>query len=99
MRIQPHLLPARVVVDVVVRGADEFCVQGGGEAGLGFDGQAYHWLLPRGGNKVSRRGVGCGFGGYILTAMARGVPLEWEPKERGGSVGGSRSWGAVVRTD
>lgn len=70
MRVQPHLFPAGVVMDIICTLADPSGINGWGKAGLGLDGAIDHRL---GLLRIAKlRGVG-------RTAMARGVPLEAEP--------------------
>lgn len=44
MRIQSHMFAARIVVNIIVRGANQLGVNCGGEAWLGFDGDVGHGL-------------------------------------------------------
>lgn len=70
MRVQPHMFPAGIVMDVISTLADPSGINGWGKAGLGLDGAIDHRLGLLG--RAKSQGVG-------HTAMARGVPLEAEP--------------------
>lgn len=45
MRIQPHVLAVRIIVDIVIASPDEFGINGHGGVGCGFDIAANHGLL------------------------------------------------------
>jgi len=46
MGIESHMLPRRIIVNVVITGANEFGVDFRGKTGLALHGAASHWLLP-----------------------------------------------------
>ena len=70
--VQSHVLSVRIIVDVIVTGADKFGVNLRVNPGLGFDMYAGQGL---------GRCDQCGalMGRRLPTAMARGVPLEEDP--------------------
>lgn len=70
MRVQSHVFPTGIVMDIVCTLANPRGVNGWGKARLGLDRAIDHRLGLLG--KVKTREVGS-------TAMARGVPLEAEP--------------------
>lgn len=70
MRVQSHMFPAGIVMDVIRTLANPSRVNGWAKARLGLDGAIDQRLGLLGAVKLKEAG---------RTAMARGVPLEAEP--------------------
>ena len=70
MRVQSHMFPAGIVVDIICTLANPLGVNGWGKARLGLDRATDHCLGLLGKEKIREVGG---------TAMAKGVPLEAEP--------------------
>ena len=70
MRVQPHMLAAGIVMDIISTLADPNGIDGWVKAGLGLDAATDHRLGLLGIAELRDAGH---------TAMAKGVPLEAEP--------------------
>lgn len=70
MRVQSHMFPAGIIMDIICTLADPRGIDGWAKAGLGLDAAIDHRLGLSGLVRIEELG---------LTAMANGVPLEAEP--------------------
>ena len=68
MRVQPHMFPARIIVDIVVPDADGLGVDGGREACFAFGADVCHGLGGPFSSPPSRSWVGGREGGGKLVS-------------------------------
>lgn len=82
VRVQPHVFPTRVVVDIICTLANGSGINGWGKAGFGLDGDIHHLLVTSG----TYDDMGCETYDYVQRCASRSRSCTWVSLEGRGLI-------------